>query len=166
MKKFLIVCAILFIAGVGCKKMDYDGSNPCGCSPIEPPGLNLVIKNTAGDDLLNEKTVGAYAKDNIQLFIKEVNGKETPINFNIRPSSAFGDEKFNFNLLSSWGFYFLPKQANKTVYLKLGDSEPYELLLDLSKPAEASLLINKKAAEREKSGVGRSLPIFYLIESN
>ena len=166
MKKFLIVCMILFTAGVGCKKMDYGGGDLCACSPIEAPGLNLVIKNSAGDDLLSEKTVGAYTKDNIQLFRKDVNGKVIPINFSIRPPSTFGEQKFNFNFLYAPELNSLQTQTDKTVYLKLGGGEPYELLLDLSKPGEGSLFINKKAAEREKGAVSLYLPIFYLIESN
>jgi hypothetical protein len=166
MKKFTIVCIILFIAGVGCKKTNIDGGGLCACSPKVEPELSLVIKNNAGDDLLNDKTAGAYSKDKIELFRKDGDGKIIPINFSIRPPFSYGDEKFNFNLLYTSGISYLQKPADNIIYLKLGEGKLYELNVQLNKGKYAieKLLIDNKEAEKDKGNVAKYAAIFYLTE--
>jgi hypothetical protein len=166
MKKIIIVCVILFIANVGCKKTNIDGGGLCACSPVTAPELNLVIKNTAGDDLLNDKTAGAYSKDKIELFRKDGNGNIVPLNFSIRPPFSYGNEKFNFNLLTVPSISYLQTSDNNIVYLKLGEGKLHELSLQLNqgKYDLEKLLIDNKAAAKDTGNVAKYASIFYLTE--
>jgi len=161
MKKFLIVCVLLFIAGVGCKKLDIDGGGGlCACSPISGPAFHLVIKNTAGEDLLNENTTGAYSKGKIEFFRKDEAGKVIPLGFSIRPPFTYGEHKVDFNVFYASDLNFLQAVPSPALYLKLGE-KLYELNLQL-KIGEEKLLIDKK--EAEKDAFPNYLPIFYLVE--
>lgn len=162
MKKFLFVCAVLFIGSVGCKKMNIDGNGLCACSPISQPELTLVIKNAAGDDLLNDKTSGAYTKEKIELYTKDEAGKVIPISFSIRQPFNYGDEKFNFYQLNS-GIGFIQKKSS-TVYLKLGDSKVYELNIELNEGSYLlnKLLIDQKEAQKDLGTVLKYKSIFYF----
>jgi hypothetical protein len=166
MKKFITALLVLFVINVGCKKENVGGGGLCGCSPMVQPPLNLVIKDSTGTDLLSDKTPGAYSKDQIKLFKKDASGNEVPVAFNIRPPFSYGDEKFNYNILSSAAGEFLRQSAGNIVYLKLGGGKTYELSLqtndgryDLEK-----LLIDKKQAEKDTGKVASYASIFYLTK--
>jgi hypothetical protein len=165
MKKFLFVCAILFIANLGCKKNNIGGGGLCACSPITEPELKLVIKSSTGADLLNDKIAGAYSKDEIKVFQKSADGTETPVNFSIRPPFSYGEEKFNFNSLFV-GLNFLRNSKDTKILLKLGDSKPYELSFALNEGMYDinKLLIDDKEAESDNGTVSKYLRIFYLTE--
>lgn len=165
MKKFLFVCAILFIANLGCKKNNIGGGGLCACSPITEPELKLVIKSSTGTDLLNDKIAGAYSKDEIKVFQKLADGTETPVNFSIRPPFSYGEEKFNFNSLFV-GLNFLRNSKDTKILLKLGDSKPYELSFALNEGMYDinKLLIDDKEAESDNGTVSKYLRIFYLTE--
>lgn len=165
MKKFLFVCAILFIANLGCKKNNIGGGGLCACSPITEPELKLVIKSSTGTDLLNDKIAGAYSKDEIKVFQKLTDGTETPVNFSIRPPFSYGEEKFNFNSLFI-GLNFLRNSKDTKILLKLGDSKPYELSFALNEGMYDinKLLIDDKEAESDNGTVSKYLRIFYLTE--
>ncbi len=169
MKKFLAICILLFIVNISCKKMDLGGGGLCACSPIAGPELFLMIRNTAGEDLLDPKTIGAYSKGEIQLFRKDENGKEIPVNFSIRPSFIFGEQKaqFNFNQLYVQEFNFSQNQTTKSLYLKLGKKVLYELDIQFRKSSIEieTLLINKIDAERDKR-IAPAAPFFYLTQSS
>lgn len=166
MKKILLVCVVLFITSVACKKENIGGGGLCACSPITGPELNLVIKNNAGDDLLSDKTVGYYSKDKIQLFRKDENGKVIPIDFAIRPPFSYGDEKFMYNSLFAAANIFLKKDNNNIIYLKLGEGKIYELKLSFNqqKYDVDKLLIDNKEAEKAQGNVVKYVTIFYLTE--
>jgi|GEM_PF-698799 len=165
MKKFILVCAILFIANAGCKKMNVDGGGGlCGCSPARTgPQLNLVIKNAAGDDLLDNKSAGAYTKDKIELFRKDADGKVIPILFAIRPPFSYGDEKFKFNQLTTFEMSHIKSSSNNVIYLKLAD-KTYELTLQTKENPYLldRVLIDQKEAERDSGTVAKYTVIFYL----
>lgn len=163
MKKIIIVCVILFIANVACKKTNIDGGGLCACSPMRSPELNLVIKNNAGDDLLNSQTTGAYSKDKIELFKKDGNGNAIPINFGIRPPFSNGNEKFNFNFLSASGITYSQTANDNIIYLKLGEGKLHELALQVSQEG-LKLSIDKIEAKKDTSNVARYAYIFYLTE--
>jgi hypothetical protein len=165
MKKFLIICLLLFTASVGCKKMDIDGGGLCACSPITGPQMFLGVKNAAGDDLLNGKTTGAYTKETIQVFRKDGEGRVVPIYFDIRAPFAYGNDQTKTYLLQLPDLNFLKPSTMNTIYLKLGESALYELELDLAKYGEEKVFINKKEAERDKDGKNLP-PIFYLTIAN
>ena len=166
MKKFLIMCAILFIANVGCKKTNIGGGRLCGCSPVVGPQLNLVIRNSAGEDLLNDKTARAYSKDKIEFFMKDGNGKVVPISFGIRPPFSYSDGKFNFNTLFSDAIGVMQESTDKVIYLKLGSGGLHELKFTVNahKLDMEKLLIDDKEPERAKSNAANFPLIFYLTE--
>ncbi|GAA4310005.1 hypothetical protein GCM10023149_04560 [Mucilaginibacter gynuensis] len=165
MKKFLIICIVLFIAGVGCKKENVGGTGLCACSPVIGPDLRLVIKNSAGDDLLNENTSGAYTTDKIEFYRKDASGKITPLTFSIRAPFAYGNQEFAYNTISV-PVDFLQQKAGQPIYLKLGDKNVYELNAALNKQKNdvEKLLIGDTTAERDSSEVSKLSPIFYLTE--
>jgi len=161
MKKFILASLILFIAGVGCKRV-----NPlCGCSPMQPPELMLAIKNAAGNDLLDNKTVDAFSQDKIKLFKKDANGNETQIAFYIRPPFAYGNDNFSYYSLYSIGFPY-SSSGQGTFYLKLGDAPAYELnaQLNSSKNRLEKLLIDSKEAEKDNGAIAKYTTIFYLTK--
>jgi hypothetical protein len=165
MKKFILVCAILFIANVGCKKMNLDGGGVCGCLPIEGPEFNLVIKNSAGDDLLSSSTAGPYSKDNIQMYRKDNEGKMIPILFAIRPPFSYGDEKFKYNFLYTTNIRISANTQTDHIYLKLGNDQPYEMTLHLKSNGRLSvqrLLIDQKETEKEADNLSKYASFFYL----
>jgi len=163
MKKFLFVCLIIFVAGVGCKKTNIDGGGLCGCSPIQQPELMLVIKNTAGADLLSDKTTGAYIKNDIQLFKRDANGNPVQLNFYIRPPFSYGNEKFAYYTLYSAGINAI-KQSGESIYLKLGNEPAYELKLQFNatEPKINKLLINNSEAEKGTGEIVKYVDVFYL----
>jgi len=162
MKKFLFVCAVLFIGSVGCKKMNIDGNGLCACSPITQPELTLVIKNAAGDDLLNDKTTGAFTKEKVELYTKDGAGKVIPVTFSIRPPFSYGDEKFNFYQLN-FGLGFM-QNKNSILYLKLGEGKVFELTFELNEGSYAlsKLLIDQKEAQKDLGTVLKYKSIFYF----
>jgi hypothetical protein len=166
MKKFLIISILLFIINVGCKKENVGGGNLCACSPARGPELNLVIKNNAGGDLLNDKTTGAYIKDQIAVYRKDGNSKIIPMDFAIRPAFSYGDQKFGFNSLYLGNLNFLQKTPAEVVYLKLGEKEAQELHIQLNqgKYAVEKLLIDQKEAVKDSGAVAKYADIFYLTD--
>lgn len=166
MKKFLFICAILFIANVGCKKMNIDGGGLCGCSPTTGPTFQLVIRNSFGEDLLNSKTSGAYSIDKIELYRKDVTGKVVPVNFSIRPPFSYGNESFSANSLYSADINYLFQASDKSIFLKLGGSKLYELTLQLNQQSAKveKLLIDQKESEKAKGTIENYATIFYLTE--
>ncbi|UOE50834.1 hypothetical protein MTO98_07060 [Mucilaginibacter sp. SMC90] len=166
MKKFFIISLLLFIVSVCCKKENVGGGGLCACSPVRVPELNLVIKNTTGDDLLNDKTAGAYAKDKITVYRKDEKSNVIPIDFAIRPGFSYGNEKFNFNFLNLGNLGFLQKTPADIIYLKLGDKEAQELHLQLNqgKYAVDKLIIGNEEAVKDSGTVAKYADIFYLIQ--
>jgi hypothetical protein len=166
MKKFLFICVILFIANVGCKKMNIDGGGLCGCSPTAGPTFQLVIKNSLGEDLLNSKTSGAYSIDKIELYRKDGNGKVIPLNFSIRPPFSYGNEKFSANSLYSSDIAYLYQASDKSIFLKLGGSKLYELILHLNQQSGKveKLFIDQKEGEKATGTIENYATIYYLTE--
>ncbi|MGY3212979.1 hypothetical protein [Mucilaginibacter sp. HD30] len=165
MKKFLFVCFVIFVAGVGCKKTNIGGGRLCGCSPIQQPELMLVIKNAAGVDLLSDKNIGYYAKNNIQVFKKDANGNAVQLDFYIRPTFSYGNENFRFNTLFVNGLSTI-RQSGESIFLKLGSDPAYELKLQFNgtQPKIDKLLINNNEAEKDNGTVAQYANIFYLTK--
>ncbi len=161
MKKFILICCVIFIAGMGCTKV----APLCGCSPMQQPELMLVIKNADGADLLSDKSVGAYAKNNIQLFKKDASGNAVQLEFYIRPPFSYGNENFSFNSLYANGLSSI-KQSGESIYLKLGNEPAYELKLQFNstQPKIDKLFINNNEAEKDNSTVVKYVDIFYLTK--
>ena len=164
MKKILLICMVLFIASVACKKENVGGGGLCACSPVQVPSLNLVVKNSAGTDLLSDKTTGYYDKTKIEVSRKDAAGKTTAVDFAIRPPFAYGSEKFTYNQL------YIPvsflQTTDNVIYLKLGNGKAYELkvVLNKEKYALSKLLIDDKEAVKDNGNVAKYTTIFYLTE--
>ncbi|SOD19000.1 hypothetical protein [Pedobacter xixiisoli] len=164
MKKFLAVLVIVFLANLGCKKLD-DKQGVCACSPIYEPTVVLVVKNAAGTDMLNPATAGYFANNNIQLYYLE-GSTQKKLNFYVRPSFSYGNEKFNYYQLNSSDIIRQSSTSNKDIYFKLGEDEPMKLNLELvadKKYQVAKLLVDGKEAVAEKGNVTSYLQnIFYV----
>ncbi|RZL48518.1 MAG: hypothetical protein EOP00_09085 [Pedobacter sp.] len=164
MKKFLIAFVVVFIANLGCKKIIEQPL--CACSPVQTAYLNLVIKNAAGNDLLNNAVAGSFKKDDIQLYSKDVNGNITQLSFSIQPPLTFNNEKFNYYQLLSQEIAILAKSVDQTFYLKLGNQPSYTVNLQLTANLGRveKVWIDKKEANKEigKLATDLGLSIFYL----
>lgn len=141
MKKILIAFLTLFIINLGCKKID-DGGGLCACSLMPATSLSFIIKNSAGEDLLNAATPGAYTNNQIQLLSKDANGSIKQVSFFIRPSFSYGNEKFNFNQIFSEEIAALAKTTKNSLYLKLGNDEPRLLRMTVGDYKVEKLLID------------------------
>ncbi|TKC08336.1 hypothetical protein FA048_14360 [Pedobacter polaris] len=164
MKKFIIAFAIVFIVNLGCKKII--DQPVCACSPVSTGYLNLVVKNAAGNDLLNSNVTGSFAQNQIQLYAKDANGNIKQINFSIRPPITFNAEKFNYHQLLSQEIAILAKSIDHTFYLKLGNQLPYEINLQVSSNLNKveKVLIDKKEAPKDtgKIATDLGLTIYHL----
>lgn len=149
MKKILIVLAILFIIGVGCKKTLDPGGGLCACSPVETSVLGLVIKNSTELDLLDTKTAGYFDKTKIQLYTKGANNVIKQIGFEIRQPFSYGTGlKLDYYQLFSYEITLQSKSIEDTFYLKLGD-KLYELNLKVNNNVVEKLLIDKVESPKE-----------------
>jgi hypothetical protein len=162
MKKFLLVLAILFIAHLGCKKIDKE-DRLCACSPISQPMFTLVIKKS-GVDLLNSTINGSFAKNQIQLYTIDESGKSKAIVFMIRSPFVVDTEKLDYYQLVSYELLTLAISDTKSFYLKLGDEAPVELnFVQNTTTRRLKLLIDKKEAVRESREIVNSVGgnVFY-----
>lgn len=147
MKKFLVVCVLLFIVGVACKKEDVGGGGLCACTLAPAPTLQLAIKNSSGQDLLNTTVGGSYTAGQIQLFQKDNAGNAKQIQFRIKEPFNAGKEKFEYYQIESVEIISLASQkANQVFYLKLGNKEPLEITMSINqdKRMVGKLLVDKK----------------------
>lgn len=150
MKKTLIVLAVLFITGLGCKKIIDTGGGLCACSPVQENYLSLVLKNNASKDILDPTTTDHLAKDKIQLYSKSATGEIKQISFGIRPPFSYGDDKFEFYQLISAEILWLATSVDNNFYLKLGDSKEYLLNIKITNNKIEKLLIDKLELPLEK----------------
>lgn len=162
MKKILIVLAIIFAINLGCKKMNADDDRLCGCSPVSPPALNLVIKNAAGDDLLNVNSAGTVRNEKIEFYRVTADGKNTSIPFSIQPPFSYGDEKYNYNFLYVHATAYATASADNIIWMKLGADKLYKLKISINfqNNEVETVLINDKEIPKDNSNVAKFLPIF------
>ncbi len=130
MKKLLVVFAIIVSLNLSCE------TRMCGCFNPPPLTFNLVVKSTNGEDLLNPSIVGNFAKEQIKLYKKEVDGSHSPLKFELNKPIPAGNTKISYYQLVSpelvmfdrsnpnVGFY------TKVAYLQFGNETPYKI--DLS----------------------------------
>ncbi len=121
MKKLLIICTILMLSGVSCKKI-------CACSPVQA-SLFLVVKNAAGQDIFNPSTPGYYTKDQVSLTAEGPAGTgQYPITFSLKPTNErLGNYHILVNTIAA-AVHFSP-----IVYLKIGNQTPYALQITIAK---------------------------------
>lgn len=165
MKKFLIVILAIFLANLGCKKID-DGNRLCACSPVEEPALVLVIKNSEGVDLLNPINSGYFSNNQVQLYQRNENGSLKQITFYIRPPFSYGNEKFNYYSLGSSEIIRLTNSINQDSYLKLGNNKPIKINIERAENSFSlgKLLINGVEKGAETSAVSNYVRNIYYIE--
>jgi len=168
MKKILFVLFVVFVANLGCKKMDT-GGGLCACSPVQTPPILLVIKGANGVDMLNPATNGSFASSNIKLYYQ--NGTtEQQIEFNINQPFAVGNsttEKVEFyQLRSSYLLDLLSSKNPPNIYIKLGNGTPRQLkatMVSGQKYKVDKLLVNDVEATGETGAVKNIVPnIFYF----
>ncbi|SFG90020.1 hypothetical protein [Pedobacter insulae] len=166
MKKFLIAFAIIIVAHLGCKKQEIGERGPCACSPLSYPYLSLVIKNAAGEDLLNLKTNNSFTVNHIKLYVLDANGQTKNVDFGIRPPFSYGSNQFTFHQLHAQNIVALTASTNGTFYLQLGDRTPYKLNLKLNTTTSKieKLLVNEVEAPIENGSLQGYTDgnIFYL----
>lgn len=121
MKKLLIVCAILILSSVSCKKI-------CACDPAQAY-LFLAVRNAANQDMFNPSTPGYYTKDDILLYTEGLNGQINPVAFYLNPPIAerLGDYQIRVSSIRTVVHH------GPEVYLKLGNKNPYILNITISK---------------------------------
>ncbi len=156
MKKILLVLLVIFIANLGCKKIN-EGGGLCACSPISyNPTLGLVIKDAAGTDILNPTTSGYLDKTQIQLYSKDINNVIKQINFDIRqPFTYTNSLKLDYYQLVSYEIALLSKSLDDVFYLKLGN-KLYELSLKINNNQVEKLLIDKIEVPKAFQTTGNS----------
>ena len=155
MKKFLLALVIVFLANLGCKKLDKSDGGLCACSPVYEPTLVLVVKNAAGADMLNPATTGHFENNNIQLYYVE-GGTQKKLNFYVRIPFSYGNDKFNYYQLHSSDIIRQSATNNKEIYLKLGSNEPMKVSLELATDPKfeiKKLLLGNKEATAEQGSV-------------
>lgn len=165
MKKFLAVLTIVFLANLGCKKLDVN-DGLCACSPVVEPTIVLVVKNAAGADMLNPATNGYFTNSNIQLYYQENGGSLKQVTFYVRPSFTYGSDKFNDYQLHTTEILKHIAANNRSFYLKLGSNNPLKLDFELQtneKYKVVKLLVNDVEAQAETGAVATYVPnIFYV----
>ncbi|WP_199137400.1 hypothetical protein [Pedobacter sp. ASV12] len=147
MKKFLIVCFLLFTVSVACKKENVGGDKLCACSLLAAPTLQLAVKGAEGKDLLNTTVSGSYSEGQIQLYQKDNVGNMKQIQFRIREPFNAGNEKFGYYQIESAQVISLASQnANQVFYLKLGNRAPLEISMTIQQDKRmiGKLLIDKQ----------------------
>lgn len=165
MKKFLAILVVVFLANLGCKKLD-ENDRLCACSPIVEPTVILVVKNAAGADMLNPATNGYFANTAIQLYYQEANGSLKQLYFYVRPPFSYGNEKFNYFQLHSTEIIKNIVATNRSIYLKLGNNNPMKLDFEFKADQKyqlSKLLVDEKVAPAETGTVtGYVQNIFYI----
>ncbi len=151
MKKIVIVLALMFVIGIGCKKNLDPGGGACACSPTVESYLSVSIKGTNNLDLLNVANAGAFSKDQIKLYYNDTQGTSQPIEFEIRKSLSYGQMEYAFNQLFSSRITLLARNMNNKFFLKLGDRKPLELQLKMNGNKTDQLLVDQVEVPRETS---------------
>lgn len=167
MKKFILAFLVVFVANLGCKKLDQ-GDRLCGCSPAAEPPLILVIKNANGADLLNPATTGHFTADNIKVY-HEADGKEKQMTFRVGKPFTYGNastDKFEYYQLQSSLVSLHATTAQPSFYVKLGNGTPLLLKPTMDQDAKykvVKLLVNDVEATPETGSAKNILPnVFYI----
>ncbi|RYG22168.1 MAG: hypothetical protein EOO07_00630 [Chitinophagaceae bacterium] len=167
MKKSILVLIALFTINLACKKENIGGGGLCACTQISYVGLNLVIKNTSNQDLLNPSTPNSFSVSHIQLFKKAANGDKIAVSFSIRKPFDYPNGKFEYFQIFSNEIGRITNSIGDTYYLKLGEQEPHVLNLGLNNASKKTdrLLIDGKEAPKEAT-ISSDYPfnIFYLVK--
>ena len=123
MKKFFLLLVVIPSIHLSCTK--------CGCD-MPPPltsrsifSFNLVVKNIAGQDLLNPEISGGYKKEEIKLYNQKADGSKKAITFTINKPLIAGNDKLDYFQLNS--SQIMPSQGEKKdiTYLQFRDETPY-----------------------------------------
>ncbi len=159
MKKFLIILVGIIVVNLSCSK-----DKLCGCSPNYNPTLNLVVKNTIGDDLLSPTSSGYFSMAQIQLYYLGANGNQVPVRFSIRPKFSYGNNQFLYQTIFSEEIAGLAKGIDQSFFLKLGSNAPIELNLQVNNTTRRldKLLINKLNSPADNA-LTSYVDIFYLV---
>ena len=102
----------------------------CKCEPPPPQygpifSFNLVVKNLAGEDLLNPATIGGYNKDEIKLYNQKIDGSKKVITFTINKPLIAGNDKLDYFQLNSTQIMPPSGEKKDITYLQFRDETPY-----------------------------------------
>jgi hypothetical protein len=152
MKKFVIVCTIIILSGLSCKKI-------CACDPAQA-ALFLVIKNAAGQDIFDPSTPNSFTKDQVSLIAETPTGK-SPLPFYIRrPEEWLGLNNYFIYVSSiAAAVSFSPE-----IHLKLGNQNQYTLNITITKDGrriEQLLIDGKNIPASKKPDL---LSLFYFSQ--
>ncbi len=158
MKKLLILSVFIVSLNIACK---------CGCAEPAPYVVNLVIKNIAGNDLLDPTTSGFYSIADIKLY-KIDNGVKTPLRFEIQMPITSGSSKIQFYRLVSdqlGGYSSSPNHYTTSIpYIQFKDEEPYKVAVQFdAKWKQMSLYANGYEMLRDESWPVRN-SLFYFTK--
>ncbi len=147
MKKLLI----LFVIVAACLNFTCK----CGCEQPTPYVINLVVKNLAGEDLLNPTVNGSFSATDIKLY-KVDNGMRTPLRFEIHMPVTSGSLKNQFYRLVSdelgWHSSSPNHFTTSIPYIQFKDEEPYKLAVQFDeKWKQMSLYANGYEMQRDEN---------------
>lgn len=154
----------MFMAMMGCMKSETIEPGLCACSPVELPGVNLVVQNEAGADLLDETAEQFYSKEDINIFGIDRDGKQIDMVFSIRPPFTYKDTKFEYYTIVLPHVYSLKKEFDNKIFIRLGEGDPYELTLifDGDSGIVKELLIDDEESQQVEEEFAKGSPIFFL----
>lgn len=166
MKKIILAFLVVFVANLGCKKLD-EGDRLCGCSPVTEPPLTLVIKGANGVDILNPASANAFSSNDIKLYYLETNVQKQ-LTFYIRPNFTVDNNKFDYYQLNSSDIVRLATSSTKDFYLKLGQREPLKINIEKIKDSFKFTKLTVDGVEKlpETGAVSKYLPNIYYLDVN
>ena len=126
----------------------------CGPRPSPPPSIHLVVKNVAGEDLLNPLVNGSYSKAEIKLYKKFGASTTKSIQFDISPPLPVGYPKTDYyrlassELINHTSNYML---QSDTVFLQFRNEPPYRVLLQNEANGKLSLSLGGYANPQDEN---------------
>lgn len=167
MKKIILAFLVIFVANLGCKKLD-DGDKPCACSPVMEPPLTLIIKGANDVDMLNPNSANAFSSNDIKLYYLDTNGTQRQLTFYIKPNFTVDNNKFDFYQLHSSEIVRLATSLTKDFYLKLGQNEPFKINIEKNKDSFklAKLTVNGVEKLPETGAISKYIPNIYYLDFN
>jgi hypothetical protein len=162
MKNFFFLLIVISNIHLSCK---------CGCELVpvsaktccDVSSFNLVVKNAAGEDLLNPKTIGSYKTDEIKLYNQKADGTRKTISFTINQPKIGQNYKLDYFQLNS--IKILPSYGNRDVtYLQFRDETPCMVEISSSGNYLIELSINREKIERDEKLKEYINALFYFTK--
>ncbi len=122
-----------------------------------------MVKNAAGDDLLNPKTIDSYKTDEIKLYNQKADGTKKAISFTINQPKVGGSYKLDYFQLNS--IKILPSYGNRDItYLQFRDETPCLVEISSSGNNLIELSINQEKIEQDEKLKEYINALFYFTK--